>query len=111
MASHMMNPGGMLNFPWLTKLSPLEEMLFQRWVKASSIPWVDTPLSDYDMRGYFKAMLNGDPRAQRNPENRHFPDIWKTPFHQYFSNESQYATPKMNAPHWEGPKGQEKLVK
>ena len=90
----------MISLPWLTKLSPLEEKIFQLWVKTNKIPWEDTISSDYDMRGFFKAMLSGDSLAVRASSNGHFPDKWKTPFHKSFSNESMYA-PK-TAPHWKG---------
>jgi hypothetical protein len=43
-----------------------------------------------------------DPRARTaiNPNDNlmHFPDTWKTPYHQSFSNESMYAN--QNAPQW-----------
>ena len=56
------------------------------------------------MRGFWKAAQQGNPIAQTavSPfDGRvHFPDVWKTPYHQSFSNESMYATP--NAPHWVG---------
>lgn len=85
-----------------TYLNPAEEMQFQDWVKKNHIPFEnDTPTSDYDMRGFWKAMATGDPNAAR-AANLHFPDTYKTPWHETFSNESQYA-PK-DAPHWVGDK-------
>jgi hypothetical protein len=63
---------------------------------------VPTKGDDYDMRGYYRALLAGDPRAQSNidpnDQRMHYPDYWKTPTHETFSNESQWATP--NAPAW-----------
>ena len=88
--------------PYKTNLSPQEEQKFQQWVTANKVPWQDTPTADYDMRGYYKAMVSGDQNAKqsKNPnDNRmHFPDIWKTPYHKSFSNESRYALP--TAPRW-----------
>jgi hypothetical protein len=82
-----------------TQLNPAEELQFQQWVKANKIPWVDSPASDYDMRGFWKAMQSGDPNAKR-AANLHFPDTFKTPWHHSISNESMYASP--NAPSWKG---------
>jgi hypothetical protein len=89
------------NVPWQTKLNPAEEDAFRHWVQANNIPHnPDDPVADYDMRGFWKAQVSGDPLAVRSAANNHFPDKWKTPFHEWQSNESQYATP--DAPHWEG---------
>lgn len=88
--------------PYVTRLPFLDELRFMKWAKDNRIPLTE----DYDMRGYWKAMSSGDPRAQQGT-NKHFPDIWKTPKHQSFSNESIYATP--NAPRWVGDTLQDKL--
>src|SRR6266446_4778439 len=85
--------------PYVTTLSPQEEAQFKQWVAANRIPWQDTPTTDYDMRGFWKAMQAGDPNAKR-AANLHFPDTYKTPYHKTFSNESKYAT--QDAPHWQG---------
>lgn len=88
------------NVPWMTKLQPWEEAMFRLWVKANKIPFdPNNAVADYDMRGYWKALISGDPKAKQSASTGHFPDTWKTPFHQSFSNESIYRTP--NAPHWE----------
>lgn len=87
--------------PYKTELNPNEEQQFQEWVKTNSVPYEDSPNPDYDMRGYWKALISGDPRA-RQAENKHFPDTWKTPYHKSFSNESMYALP--TAPTWKGNK-------
>jgi hypothetical protein len=88
--------------PYATALSPDNELLFQNWVKTTGAPYDPGSKSDYDMRGYWNALTSMDPRASTaiNPNDgqMHFPDTWKTPYHQSFSNESQYATP--NAPQW-----------
>jgi len=83
--------------PYATKLSPQEERQFTQWVQQNKIPWKDSPTADYDMRGYWRAMLAGDPNAKQ-AANRHFPDTYKTPYHKTFSNESRYAMP--DAPKW-----------
>lgn len=97
--------------PYKTALPMLDEMKFQGWVKANNVPFDDSPQSDYDMRGFWKAAQNGDRRAstQVNPsDNRmHFPDVWKTPYHQSFSSESVYATPR--AANWQGDKLTDRL--
>jgi len=91
-----------------TQLSPVEEYEFYKWVKENKIPFQEEggPLADYDMRGFWKAMVSGN--SERAP-NLHFPDTFKTPFHSTFSNESKYAYP--GAPHWVGDKLMDKSGK
>ena len=88
--------------PYFTKLPKKQEKEFQQWVKDNNVPFEDGEQADYDMRGFFKALKEKDPRATTavNPnDNRmHFPDVWKTPYHHSFSAESQYSTGK--APSW-----------
>ncbi len=90
--------------PYVTQLPFLDELKFKSWVQRNNIPFDPLPTSDYDMRGFYKALISGDPRAATaiSPFDNamHFPDVWKTPFHNTFSNESMYATP--NAPGWQG---------
>lgn len=88
-----------------TKLSPLDELMFRDWVQKNGIPFNANALgpTDYDMRGYFRGMQQGNPMARPtevNPnDNRpHFTDYYKTPLHQTFSSESQWAGP--DAPQW-----------
>ena len=86
-----------------TSLPFLQEMAFRQWLQSSNVPFnPGTGASDYDMRGFFQAMQQQNPMAQGavNPnDNRmHYPDYWKTPMHQSFSNESQWAGP--GAPQW-----------
>ena len=88
--------------PYTTNLDAPTEQAFQTWVKQNKIPWQDTHDADYDMRGYYRAMIHGDPNAVRSSKNLHFPDTWKTPYDKSFSNESIYAT--KDAPHWKGNK-------
>lgn len=87
-----------------TTLTPDEEKRFQAWVSFNKVPWKDSPIADYDMRGFWKGLQTGDPVAKTgiNPfdQRLHFPDKWKTPFHDTFSNESIYAGP--GAPKWVG---------
>ncbi len=88
-----------------TALDPATELAFRQWVATNSVPFnVNTPgPTDYDMRGYYQGMMNGNPMARPseiNPnDNRpHYTDYYKTPLHQTFSSESQWAGP--NAPQW-----------
>jgi len=79
------------------------EPLFRSWVAKNKVPFnPDAQASDYDMRGFYQALMQGNPRAQSavdpNDARLHFPDYWKTPMHQTFSNESQWAMP--DAPQW-----------
>jgi hypothetical protein len=88
--------------PYHTNLSPEKEAQFQQWVKENNVPFDPSETADYDMRGFWKGLTSGDPRAQTSVssfDNRlHFTDTWKTPYHRTFSNESIYATP--DAPQW-----------
>jgi len=90
--------------PYTTTLPQQDEQQFKSWVKNNNIPWRDSPQSDYDMRGYWKAQVSGDSSAHTevNPVDHkpHYPDTYKTPYHKTFSNESKYALP--TAGHWEG---------
>ena len=84
--------------------TPEAEIQFQQWVKQNNIPFDPAaPVSDYDMRGFWKALQTGDPKAKEalnsNDGQMHFPDYWKTPYHESFSNESQWADP-VKAPRW-----------
>lgn len=84
-----------------TTLSQAEESEFGDWVRKNRIPNDDSATSDYDMRGYFRAMKSGvagGPSINANDGMPHFPDTFKTPYHKSFSNESRYAN--ADAPRW-----------
>lgn len=85
-----------------TQLSPAEEIQFLKWIRENQVPYDPSPQSDYDMAGFWRALRTGDARATQaiNPnDNRiHYPDTWKTPYHQTFSRQSQWALP--SAPDW-----------
>lgn len=86
-----------------TQLSPLDEMAFRQWIAQNNVPFnPNAPTSDYDMRGFYQAQQQNDPRARSeiNPYDQrlHFTDAFKTPLHESFSGQSQYAAPI--APQW-----------
>ena len=86
-----------------TQLSPMEEFMFRGWVQQNSVPFnANADVTDYDMRGFWQGLQQQNPMAQSavNPiDNRiHYPDYWKTPLHQTFSNESQWGG--IGAPQW-----------
>lgn len=85
-----------------TRLAPAQEAQFQSWVKQNNVPFDPSPQADYDMRGFYKGLVSGDPHAQTgmnaNDGKLHFSDYYKTPYHKSFSNESQWATAA--APRW-----------
>lgn len=87
-----------------TQLSPLDEMAFRQWVANNRVPFdPNAGVTDYDMRGYYQGLMNGNPMARPteiNPnDNRpHYTDYYKTPLHQTFSSGSQWAGP--DAPEW-----------
>jgi hypothetical protein len=89
----------------LTSLSEKEEEKFQKWVQENKVPFnPNDTFPDYDLRGFYKALQSGDPKAKSaiNPSDSqiHYPDYWKTPYHETFSNESQWAN--KDAPKWMG---------
>lgn len=92
--------------PFRTQLKPADEAEFQAWLQAARIPYADTPTADYDMRGLFAGIRSGDKDAKTAVNKKdgkiHFPDKWKTPFHDSFSDRSIYAQPDAGAPSWRG---------
>jgi hypothetical protein len=89
----------------LTKLTPDQEKAFLSWVQQNRVPFNPSDKNpDYDMRGFYQALIQGDPRAatavNQYDQAMHFPDVWKTPYHETFSQESVFAGEK--APRWEG---------
>ena len=91
--------------PYTTPLAASEEAAFRQWVAQNKVPYnLNDPVQDYDMRGFYKAAMAGDPNASTEinsfDQKMHFPDTYKTPYHESFSRDSQYAQP--NAPFWVG---------
>ena len=91
-----------------TKLSPEEQVYFDRAVSGGFFApmgkdEINDALTDYDYEGFYHGLLNNDPKAKteinKNDARLHYDDKWKTPYHESFSNESQYANPK-TAPRW-----------
>jgi hypothetical protein len=88
----------------MTELSPEQEKAFMDWVQSNKVPFnPKDQYPDYDMRGFYQALQSGDPRAvsavNPNDQRLHYPDYWKTPYHESFSSESQWA--KEGAPSWQ----------
>jgi hypothetical protein len=88
---------------YATQLKPPSEQKFREWLAANKVPFnPDSKLSDYDMRGFWVALQGKDSKAisaiDPNDNKIHYPDYWKTPYHQTFSAESQWAAP--GAPAW-----------
>lgn len=87
---------------YATLLDPTQETAFRQWVAANKAPFnPNEATQDYDMRGYWRDVAStGRAETAINPNDHqlHFPDTYKTPYHQSFSAESQYAQP--NAPRW-----------
>jgi hypothetical protein len=86
-----------------TQLPTLQEMQFLNWLKQNNVPFnPNAQQSDYDMRGFYRGMQQGNPMATTgiNPNDNlmHYTDYWKTPSHQSFSAGSQWATP--STPDW-----------
>jgi len=80
------------------------ELAFRQWVAKNKVPFDPESKApqDYDMRGFWQGLENENPLAQSaidpNDSRMHYPDYWKTPYHETFSNESQWANDM--APRW-----------
>ena len=94
---NMMENYGNYSTRYKTELSPEQETGFRQWVEQNNIPFRDSVNNDYDMRGFYQS--GKVPVINQQDQLPHFTDQFKTPSHQTFSNESQYATP--DAPHWD----------
>ena len=94
-----------------------EEAEFRKWVeeqagkeKSSGTEGMfsnyqhDDAFPDYDMRGFYRDLKAGKPEAESgvNPQDgkMHGSDYYKTPYHESFSAQSQWATE--GAPDWVG---------
>ena len=79
-------------------------MAYRQWVKDNDVPTNPDAKGqqDYDMRGFWLGLQHQNPKAQSavdpNDNRLHYPDYWKTPSHETFSNESQWAKP--DSPGW-----------
>ena len=87
-----------------TQLDLGTEQFFRQWIMHNNVPFnpdATTP-QDYDMRGFYQGLQQQNPKAQAavnsNDGRLHYPDFWKTPLHQTFSQDSQWAGPV--APRW-----------
>lgn len=91
-----------------TKLDPVEEQLFKRWYsKVSKRLGIsedpDAPEHHYDYRGYWRKEGRNVPAIFMG-RNWHFPDTYKTPWHETFSTDSIYSTPEHTGGTWDGDK-------
>lgn len=90
-----------------TKLSKEDEKNFKEWFKESKengIIYEDDTGKDYDFRGFWKDVVKSNDGNGQYSAETHFPDTYKKPNHETFSNESKYATGKMKkyAGSWNG---------
>ena len=105
-----------------TQLPPEDETTFRAWAKREVPTFaLDDPLSDYDMRGFWKTAIRHPeewnnlakqgllPKEKTGMQagKRHFVDYWKTPYHPTFSTQSKYSTPERRGGEW----GQERSGK
>jgi hypothetical protein len=87
----------------VTRLDPVQEQAFLQWIQQNQVPFnPQDKYPDYDMRGFYTGLMNKDPNAvagiNEATQSLHYPDYWKTPYHESFSAESQWA--KEGAPTW-----------
>ena len=88
----------------MTQLLPDQEQAFLQWIKANNVPFdINDKYPDYDMRGYYLSTITNPQAAKAaiNPttQSLHYPDTYKTPYHESFSSESKWATE--GAPSWQ----------
>jgi len=92
----------------MTQLPPEQEAAFNKWLEQNNVNYNPADkYPDYDMRGYYQSLQQGkaeQPGVNPVDQQLHYPDTFKTPYHESFSNESKWATE--GAPSWQG----EKLV-
>ena len=84
--------------PEVTRLAPADEQRFRQWAQANQIADVDSPLSFYDYRGFWK-QTGGQPVRYGVD---HFPDTFKQHGHPTFSVESKYSTGPKDGGTWDG---------
>lgn len=82
------------NNPENTTLTPIDEILYQRWKQAQGNPGTD----NYDMKGFYKS-------GQPHQPGDHFPDTFKQHGHETFSQESKYSKGPWDGGMWVGPEG------
>lgn len=91
--------GGLMSYnPYLAA----KDLNFQKWYNTNTLEGKNNiPFSeglDYDYYSYYR---NGD---YKNYTGGHFPDTYKRPNHETFSDESIYSTPENPGGHWNGNK-------
>lgn len=91
-----------------TQLGPAMRSAFMDWQREMKAQGHDphydpSPQADYDLPGFFRGLVKGDPHAQQginaNDGQMHYSDYYKTLYHPSFSAESQWAMPGA-APKW-----------
>lgn len=108
---YLYKTGGRINKrSFSTTLNKKREAEFQDWYsKIAKILNLDSNPDNqehgYDYRGYW--LENRKKDIDYSSPEFHFPDTWKQPWHETFSNESQYANMKYginpeSVGHWEG---------
>ena len=90
-----------------TKLTKEEEKDFEKWFKQAKTNGTihkEDNGNDYDFRGFWKDVVNNSENDVNYSQETHFPDTYKKPNHETFSNESKYATGTMKkyAGYWDG---------
>lgn len=85
--------GGMLSAynPYLAN----SDKAYQKWYNDNNIAQIEN--NDYDFYSYYR---NGN--TQPHKQGDHFPDIYKLPNHETFSNESIYSVPEHPGGTWKG---------
>ena len=89
----------------VTRLSPAEESQFQTWARANRVPNEDGNFGFYDMRGYWKNVVQrGGNETAINAQDGllHYPDTYKQHGHPTFSAESQYSRGLQDGGRWIG---------
>lgn len=79
---------------WQTPLDAMKEQFFRAWLQQGHINFdPDNPNPDYDMRGWWQAMMQGAPNATYNLSEQLtplFPPSFTTPWSLDFGPESKF---------------------
>lgn len=96
------------DLPYNTELTPEEDTAYRQWAKSiGKNPALEE--KDYDLRGYWKDVVHGNPRLPEKMQQQvqairaenaaggttHFTDRYKKPSHPTFSDQSIYHGPNL----------------
>lgn len=80
-----------------------DDKAFQSWYRKNTLEGQGKiPYSDKQNYDYYSFYKNGDYKDSSFNTENHFPDTYKRPTHETFSDESIYSIPENPGGHWKG---------